>query len=111
MPCRQQRLPLGSEVVIGAQRGHRRVCHGDWTAVSGLHLTPHVELGGSEEVTGGTGRLPPGRSMQPVLHSRGHEAMPRRMELDLVDAIAVTIVGLQDGWVPVRLGRPLLSLS
>src|SRR5882757_8714656 len=50
----------------------------------------------------------PGRSL---VHARQrHQLVPRRVELDLVDAVAVAVEGLQLGRVLVGQAAPLLDL-
>ena len=50
--------------------------------------------------------LAPGQRVQPVRRSRPHQLVPGRMELDLVDAVPVAVVGAQHGRVLVRLDAP-----
>ncbi len=63
--------------------------------VPGLELAHQVEPGRPGHVRAGAGLGDPRRAVQPPAHRRAHQPVPRRVELDLVDAVAVAVVGVQ----------------
>ena len=103
----QPRLPLGGQRRVGAQRGHRRVRHRQRAAVPGLGLRPHQEPGGAPHMPAGP--RPRRRSARPRRRVP-EQPVPGRMELDLVDAVPVAVVGAQLRRVLVRQRAPLLDL-
>ena len=83
---REQRLPLGGELGLRAQRGDGRVRHRDRAAVPGLDLRHEIEERRPRDVRAGA-RLAPRERVQPVLDARLQQRVPGRMELDLVDPV------------------------
>ncbi len=111
----QQRRPLlGQRLVggIGPQRGDRGVRHRDRAAVARLGVRPGHEAGGAAHVGAGAVLLPGGRG-EAVPDGALHQPVPRGVEGDLVDPVAVAVVRRQLRVVPVGehpvlagLGRP-----
>ena len=98
-------LPLLGQLGLLAQRRDRRVGHRDRAADPALGLHQQHELGGAGDVGAGPG-LAPGRGVQAVADADPHQLVPGGVELDLVDAVAVAVVGAQLGLVLVGLGAP-----
>jgi hypothetical protein len=109
---RQARLVARRQLRGAAQRRHRGVGHRHRTAVAHLDLRPAEVPHGAADVgvpvTRGLRR--PRRSGQPVLERRPHQLVPVRMELDLVDPVAVAVVRPESGRVLVGDPAPLLRL-
>ena len=90
----EARLPLGGQLRLGAQRRDHRVGHRDRAADPGLGLR-HAHEGGAAGDVGAGPRVLPGRAVQLVLDRGAQQLVPGGVELDLVDAVAVAVVGLQ----------------
>ena len=104
----QQRRPLLGQGVVDPQRRDRGVGHRDRAAVARLGVRPGQEAGRAAQVRVGVAvglPLPGGRS-QPVADRALHEPVPGRVELDLVDPVAVAVVRRQLRVVLV--GQPAL---
>ncbi len=78
--------------------------------MTGVGLPPHEHLGRARHV-GAEPPVGPGRAVQSVPHGHVHQGVPVRVELDLVDAVAVPVVGVQDGGVALGEPPPLLGLG
>ena len=94
----------------GPQRGHARVGHGDRAQVPALGLAHHHEERRARDVRAGA-RVGPGKGVQPVGDGHLQQPVIRRVVLDLVDAVAVAVVGAQDRLVLVREPAPLGGLA
>ena len=103
-------LPLGGELGLLAQRRDRRVGHRDRAADAALGLHQQHELRRPRDVGAGTG-FAPGRGVQAVADPDSHQLMPGGVELDLVDPVAVAVVGAQLGLSLVGLHSPLDRLA
>ncbi len=104
----QQRLPLGRQLGLGAQRGDDGEGHRDRAAEAGLGLhRGHVE-GGAGGVRRGLARSSTAASAARCSTPICISLMPGRVELDLVDAVPVAVERVQDGLVLVGLAAPLL---
>ncbi len=101
----QPRLPLGGELGLRAQRRHRGERHRDRAGEAALGLCRGEVQRGARGVRGGLRRRPRQR-VQLVTHRERHEVVPCAMELDLVDALAVAVEGLQLRRVLVGLEAP-----
>ena len=102
-----QRLPLGRQLRLRAQRGHHREGHRDRAGEAGLGLhRGHVQRGAGD-VRRGLG-APPRQRVQLVLHAHPHQVVPCGVELDLVDAVAVAVVRAEDRLVLVSQTSPEL---
>ncbi len=77
--------------------------------MAGLDLAPGVEAGSAGDVRTGAVVGPRGAG-EALADGDVHERVPRRVELHLVEAVAVAVVGAQLGLVPVRLLTPPLRL-
>ena len=97
------RLPLGGQLGLRAQRRDHRVGHRDRAADPGLGLGEAHEGGAAGDVGAGP-RVAPGGAVQLVFHRGPEQLVPGGVELDLVDAVAVAVVGLQ--LRPVLVGEP-----
>ncbi len=104
----QQRLVAGGQGGLVAQGRHAGVGHRDRAAVAGLGLGPDEELGRPGHVRAGP-LVGPGRGVQAVPDRGGHQLVPGRMEVDLVDPVAARVVGAQHRLVHV--GQPGLLLG
>ena len=104
----QQRRPLLGQRVVDAERRDRGVGHRDRAAVAGLGVRPGQEPGRAAQVRVGiaVGLPLPRRRGQPVADRALHQPVPGRVELDLVDPVAVAVVRRQLGVVLV--GEPAL---
>ena len=100
-PRREQGRPLLGEGIVCAQRRHRGVRHRDRAAVAGLGLRPGEESRRAPDMGVWAVALPR-RGLEAVTDRPLHQPVPRRVELDLVDAVAVPVVGREFGVVPVR---------
>lgn len=78
-----------------AQCWYRGVGHRKWAAVAGLYLGPEVKACGTNEVSCTCHIRCPRSGMQPVCDRTTHEPVPGWVELDLIDAITVAIMGMQ----------------
>src|SRR5206468_3263737 len=90
----QEWLPLGGEPRRLAERGDRRVGHGDRASMPALDLRPDVE-GRRARRVGARPRLAPREGMQAMADGDLHELVPRGMELHLVDAFPEAVVRAQ----------------
>ena len=102
----QERRPLLGERVVDPQRRHRGVRHRDRAPVSRLRVRPRHEAGGPTDVRV---RVPvrlalPGGGAQPVADRPLQQPVPGRVEVHLVDPVAVAVVLAQLGVVLV--GEP-----
>ena len=97
------RLPLGRELGLGAQRGDDGEGHRDRAGEAGLGLHGGHVQGRPRGVRGRLAARPRQR-VQLVLDAHPHQLVPGRVELDLVDAVAVAVVGVKNGLVLV--GEP-----
>ena len=102
-PGREQRRPLLRDRVVGPQRRHGGVRHRDRAAVPRLGLRPREEAGRAPQVGVRVAALLllPRRRLQAVADRALHQPVPRRVELDLVDAVAEAVVRRQLGVVAV----------
>ena len=97
----ERRRPLLGQGVVDAEGRHRRVRHRDRAAVPRLGLRPGQEPGRAAYVgvlRAGVALLPR-RRLQPVPDRPRHQPVPRRVEGDLVDAVAEAVVRRQLGLV------------
>ena len=104
----QARRPLLRDRVVDPQGRHDGVRHGDGAHVALLGLSPGEEAGRALQVRDGAGRRPR-LGGQAEADALGHQPVPGRVELDLVDAVAEAVGGAQDrlvlvGQVPVLAG-------
>ena len=106
----EARLPLLGQLRLLAQRRDRRVGHRDRAADAALGLHQQHEHRGAGDVGAGP-RLAPGQRVQAVADPDPHQLVPGAVELDLVDAVAVAVVGAQLGLVLVRLEAPADRLA
>ena len=88
-------LPLGGELLALAQGRDRGVGHRDRAHHARADLAPDVEQRGAHHVGAGLG-IAPGERVHLALDGLAEGPVPRRVELDLVDAVAVAIVRAQD---------------
>lgn len=105
-------LEAGGELRRPAQGRHDRVGHRRRAAVAHLDLGP-PEVAHRPPDVGvriAVGRGPPRDAGQAVLDRGAHQLVPGRVELHLVDPVAVAVVGAQPGRVLVRQPPPLLGL-
>ena len=109
-PGDQQRFVLSGQLRCVPERGHDGVGHRDRAAVPGVGAAPDVEARGPRHVRAGA-LIPPRRGVQAVPDRDGHQLMPGRVELHLVDAMAKAVVGPQHRRLLVRLTAPLLRLG
>ena len=107
---RQTRLPLVRQLWRRPQRRHAGVGHRDRAEVTALRLTHRHERGGARNMAAGP-LLRPGQRVQSVRDGDVHQLVPGGVELHLVDAVAVAVVGAQLGRVLVRLPAPLDRLA
>jgi hypothetical protein len=96
----QARLPLGGEFRLVAQDRHRGQGHGERAADTAFGLHQHEHQGAARDMGAGPGFVP-GQGVQFVRHAEGHELVPGRVELDLVDPVAEAVVALEHGQVSV----------
>lgn len=96
----EQRLVARGQLRGVPQRRHGGVGHRDRAAVAGVG-TPGVELGRAGHVRARP-VVRPRRGVQAVRDRGTHQLVPGRVELHLVDAVAVPVVGAQDRRVLVR---------
>ncbi len=108
---REQRLPDRGDVRVNPKRGDRSVRHHDRAQVTALDLTPDQQSRGPSELGQAGGVRGPRRPGQAVAHRGVHQAVPRRVELDLVDAPAVPVVRAQDRRVLVGQPPPVEGLG
>ncbi len=97
----QERLPHLGQVGLGAQRGDGRVGHRHRAHHAGVDLAPDEEGAGAHHVRSGPG-ITPRKGVQLALDGLAQQPVPRRVEVDLVDAVAVAVMGAQDGLVSLR---------
>lgn len=105
----EEGLEASGELRLGAQDrdggvGHR---HGAAVALLGLRRPDQV-LRRAHEVGVGGG-VAPRPSRETERDRRAHELVPRRVVLDLVDAVAVAVVGVEDRRVLARQAHKLLD--
>ncbi len=98
-------LPLRGQLGLLAQRRDRGVGHRDRAADAALGLHQQHEGGGAGDV-GADARFAPGRRVQAVADPDPHQLVPGAVELDLVDAVAVAVVGAQLGLLLVCFEAP-----
>ena len=94
----EHRHDLRAQCRICRQRAHRGARHGDRAQMSGLDLRRHKEFCRPHHFGRIAGRLAcrrPGRAMQPGARTVRHQFMIRRVEFDLVAAIAARIERFQ----------------
>ena len=104
----EQRLVDGRQFGVVAQRGDDRVRHRDRADVTRLGR-PHRGLRGANDV--GTGPVVrPRGGVQAVADGDRHQLVVGGVVLDLVDAVAVAVVGVQDWLVAVGEFAPALRL-
>ncbi len=101
--ARQPRSPLGGQVRLRAQCGHRCERHRERAADAGLDLAEQHEERGARDVRSGL-PLDPRQGLHVRLEADPEERVPRRVELDLVDPLAVPVMRSQPGRVLV--GKP-----
>ena len=89
----QQRLVDRRQFGVVAQRRDDGVGHRDRADVAGFGR-PHRGLGRAHDVRAGT-VVRPGRRVQSVPDGDGHQLVVGGIELDLVDAVPVPVVGVQ----------------
>src|SRR6185295_12797767 len=92
------------------ERGHGRVRHRDRAAVPRLQLPHQVEDHRPRHVRARARLARPRRAVQPGADGPAHQPVPGGVELDLVDAGAVAVVGVQHGRMDVGEPRVLLRL-
>src|SRR6202034_2856529 len=90
----EQRLVDARQPGRVPQRGHDRVGHRDRAQVTGLGLTPDVQAGRAGHVRAGAAVRPGGR-VQPAAHRDAQQVVPGGVELHLVHAVAVPVVGAE----------------
>ena len=78
--------------------------------MAGIGLTPHGHLRGADEVCVWI-RVNPRSAVQSQFHCGAHELVIGGVVTDLVDAVAVAVVGSQNRWVLLGQIAPLLGLS
>ena len=91
---RQQRLPLGGELGLLAQRRDHRVGHRHGAHHARVDLAPRVHQRRAHDVRTGL-RISPRQRVDLALDRLAQAPVPRRVELDLVDAVAVAVVRAQ----------------
>ena len=101
----QPGLPLGGQGRVGAQGGHGGVRHRDRAAVAGLDLRPDDEAGGPAHVRRRR-RADQAAACSPWPDGDVHQRVPGRVEVDLVDPVAVAVVGPQHRRVARSPRRP-----
>ncbi len=109
-PGGEQRREAGRQRGLVPQRRDGGIGHGDGAAVPGLGLRPHVEPGRPRHVRPGR-VIQPRRPVQALADRGGHKLVPGRMELDLVDAMAVPVVRAQHRRMLVREPGQFLGLG
>ena len=109
IPRGQQRLESAGKLGLVPEGRHDRVGHRYRAAVPGLRLAPDVEGRRPGDVRSGA-VVPPRGGVQPAGHRDPHQLVPGRVELDLVDAMAVAVMGPQSRRVLVREPPVLLGL-
>ena len=77
--------------------------------VPGFHLGLQVQQGRPHDVRSRAG-IGPGQGVQPVLLRNGHQVVVRGVVFDLVDPVAIAIVGVQPRGIPVGLAAPFDAL-
>ena len=108
--CSQQRLPLGRQLGLRAQCRNRREGHRDRTGKAGLGLhRGHVHRRPRRVRRGFLGA--PRQRVQFPLHAQRHQFVPGRVELDLVQAVAIAVVGAQDRLVLIGQHAPAQRLG
>ena len=101
----EARFPLLGQLRLPAQRRDRRVGHRDRAADAALRLHQQAEHRRAGDMGAGA-RFAPGHRVQPVADPDPHQFVPGAVELDLVDPVAVAVVGAQLGLLLVRLEAP-----
>ena len=104
----EQRFVDRRQFGVVAQRRNDGVRHRDRADVAGLRR-PHRGLGGPDDVRAGA-VVCPRRGVQAVADRDLHQLVVRGVVLDLVDAVAVAVVGAQDRLVAVGELAPALRL-
>ena len=82
----QPRLPLGGELRLGAERGHGREGHRERAADPGLDLRQRDEHRGARDVRARHAARATAARAGPAPIAERQQRVPRRVELDLVDA-------------------------
>ena len=104
----QQRLVDVGQLGVGPQCRDDRVGHRDGAYVAGLG-GPHAGLGGTHHVRT-RAVVSPRRGMQSVFDRHSHQLVIGGVELDLIDAVAESIVSAQDRPVALSQLAPALRL-
>jgi hypothetical protein len=92
-------MPRVTAVFSAAGMG-RGQGHGERAADTAFGLHQHEHQGAARDMGAGPGFVP-GQGVQFVRHAEGHELVPGRVELDLVDPVAEAVVALEHGQVSV----------
>ena len=95
-------LPLGSEGRIAPDGRDRPIGHEDGAHDSVLAPVPKVREGGSGDL-GTRPRIGPGQRVDLLGHREPHQLVPGRVEVDLVDPVAETVVRPELGRVAIGL--------
>ena len=106
MVLRDERFPVAGEVGLFAEGRDCGVGHRYGADVGGFCLGDEVGVGDAGDVRSGA-RLLPRAGVDAVFDGEVHEAMIGRVEGDLVAAVAVAIVGVENGRIFVRVKAPL----
>ena len=88
-------LPLGRQLRLLAQGGNGGVGHRHRAHDAGVHLAPDEEERGTNRVGAGL-RVSPGKRVDLALDRLAQAPVPGRIELHLVDPVAVAVVRSQD---------------
>ena len=102
VPVREDlRQPRRGDLGLSPQRRDRGVGHRRRTHDARLDLPEEEDPRGARDVRAGP-RVRPWTRVQPILDREPEQRVPRGVVLDLVASIARAIVGVEDGWMPVR---------
>ena len=107
---RQPRLPLRRQLGVAPQRRDRRVGHRDRAHDAGVGLRPQAHQRGAGDV-GARARVAPRQRVDLALDRAAQQPVPGRVEVDVVDAVAVAVVGLQPRRVALGAAAVLLRLG
>ena len=107
---RQPRLPLRRQLGVAAQRRDRRVGHRDRAHDAGVGLRPQAHQRRAGDV-GARARVAPRQRVDLALDRAAQQPVPRRVEVDVVDAVPVAVVGLQPRRVALGAAAVLLRLG
>ena len=108
--ARQPRDPLLGELGLGAQRRHGGERHRERAADAGFDLAEQHEQRRPRDVRARP-LVHPRQRLQARPEPEAQQRVPGRMELDLVDPLAVAVVRPQDRRVLVRQPPPLQRLA